>query len=202
MSIFSVTSKYAANKWAEKAHDVETVIEQHALAGGAAGLGASWLPGAGAAIAGAAMVPIVWSMYYRINTVCGIKLSKAVLRSIAGAIVSNIIASASSYLLSIVGGTLLSFIPVVGNLSAMALVAAANYGIVQVAGNVYAAIIQKRVDSGDDGSGTSEGEMLKAAATIISKTNIAEELQKAKNRYSAGRENGTISGSEKIDPID
>ena len=176
MGLSSITN-YAGKKWAEKARDVETVIEQHALAGGALGAGISWFPLLGTAVASASMAAIVWSMYYRINKVCGIKISKAVLRSVAGAVTANIIAAAGSYIITVIASAALSFLPVASFVSAV-MMAAANYGVVMIAGNVYAGIIQKFVDADDDGSGMTEDELKKSAAEIISDMNITDELKK------------------------
>lgn len=184
------------------AQTAEEVIEQHAIAGGAAGIGAAWLPGAGAAVATAAMTGIIWSMYYRINTKLGIKLSKNVLKSLASAMITNIIASAGGYLLSLLGATLLSFIPVAGSFASMAIVAAANYGIVKISGELYYAMIGALSDLGKSPSDMSEDELKKIAHDIVKNEDIEERLKKAKEQYSAAKKSGVITGSETIDLID
>jgi uncharacterized protein (DUF697 family) len=193
--------KYVEDTWRKKAEDAKTVIEQHALAGGAAGAVSGLAPVIGAAAAGIAMVPIVWSMYYRINKVCGIKLSKAVVRSLAGAIVSNIIASGASYLVGLTIGGIASIIPIAGNVAAASIYAAANYGIVRLAGEVYLGVIQTIIKTGND-SDMSESEMKNMAKGIIDNMNVSAELKKAKKHYSSEKKKGNITGKEKIDIIE
>lgn len=184
------------------AETADEVIEQHAIAGGAAGIGAAWLPGAGAAVATAAMTGIVWSMYYRINTKLGIKLSKNVLKSLASAMITNIIAAAGGYLLSLLAATLLSFIPVAGTFASMTIVAAANYGIVKLSGELYCVMIGLIAETGKSPSDMSEEELKKIAEDIVQNEDIEGRLKKAKEQYSAARKSGEVTGNETIDIID
>jgi len=183
------------NTWGTEAKDIDALIEQHATAGGATGLTAAF-PVAGPVIAVAAMTPIVWSMYYRINQMYDIKVSKTVVRCLSSAIVSNLASNAFSYF----AAAGLSLIPFAGTVISMIAVGAANYATVHVAGKTYATVIKKLVRNGD-GSTTSEEEIQEAVNAALAQKDLKQELKEAKAHYADMKKKGIITGEESVDVI-
>ena len=90
---------------------VEDTIIGCSVAAAIAGVGAGWLPGAGSLVATAAWVAAIWTMYVKINKDLGISIKDNILKSLASAFLTNIIASAGALILGFAAGLLLSLIP-------------------------------------------------------------------------------------------
>ena len=103
----------------EKINKVEDRIKKCAIAASVAGVGSGMLPGVGSIIATTACVAAIWSMYVLINKDLGISIKNNVLKSLASAFLTNIIASAGSFILGKVAGFLLSFLPGFGTAGAI-----------------------------------------------------------------------------------
>lgn len=87
----------------EKAGDT---IMQCAIIAAIAGVGSGWLPGVGSLVASAAWVAAIWGMYVKVNKDLDISIKDNILKSLASALLANILASAGSLILMFVGGML------------------------------------------------------------------------------------------------
>lgn len=102
-----------------QAEKVGDIIQSRAIVSAAAGIGAAILPtGGGSLIAAAVAVGAVWEMYFQINRELGISISDNKLKSLASAILSNLLANAGSALLILAATFLGGLIPVVNTLMA------------------------------------------------------------------------------------
>lgn len=100
-----------------QAEKVGDIIQSRAIVSAAAGIGAAILPtGGGSLIAAAVAVGAVWEMYFQINRELGISISDNKLKSLASAILSNLLANAGSALLILATAFLGGMIPVVNTL--------------------------------------------------------------------------------------
>mgnify|MGYP003320843796 CR=1 FL=1 len=122
-----------------------SVVKKHSKVVMAAGC-ADAIPG-GATVAITAIIASTWKMYYDINKCLGISFSENFLKSVASGIVSNI-ASNGVGVAAHAGANLLSFIPVVGNIAALAGGVAANRASIYTAAVSYLKILEKVAKSG------------------------------------------------------
>lgn len=90
---------------------VETTIQACAITAAATGVGGGMLPGVGGIVLTTASVVAIWTMYVRINKILGISISENTLKSLASAMLTNIIAAAGAYILAIVATLAISLIP-------------------------------------------------------------------------------------------
>ncbi len=184
------------------AKEIGDIIKGHALGAAAAGLGVSWLPGAGSAIALAATVGIIWSMYFRINVKLGITLSKTKLKSLASAILTNIGASAASFLGGTIISTALSFIPIVGNAAASIIMAGLDYAVVFVSGIVYMKFLTKLFKAGKDIEILDEEELKAEAKAAVNDEDVNSLFKEARKEYDRARKSGEATGKEHVDIVE
>lgn len=91
--------------------NLEQTIREFAIASAVASAAAGVVPGAGGVLAGLAQTGIVWSLYLQINKELGISVKKDTMKFIASAMVTNLLTNVGAYILAILAGSLLSFIP-------------------------------------------------------------------------------------------
>lgn len=137
---------YAATKVSQ---DILTKVQSHAKVVSTASL-ANAVPG-GSAVAITAVVASTWKMYYDINQSLGISFSDNFLESTASGIVSNLASNSAAA----VGTNLLSFIPGIGTIGAIAGGAVINRASLYGAAVAYLKILQTIVDNGGDFSESS-----------------------------------------------
>lgn len=180
------------------AEEIEEIINVHALGAAASGLAAGWVPGAGGTAALMASVGFIWSMYYRINKKVGIPFSKAIVKSLGSAILTNLAGAAVSLVTGTVIATALSFTGV-GNVVSSLIMAGLDYAVVMVSGIVYLKLLTKLFKAGKDLTALSS-EDLKAEAEIIMKSeNINEMLKKSQKEYREAYKSKKVTGKETID---
>ncbi len=116
---------------------VDEAIEKNCIGAAASSLAAGLLPGIGSVAATAICVGFIWRMYYQINQALGIRLSKNFLKSIASALLTNLLTGLGGIIVLEAAATVISLIPGIGSVGAAILLAAVDYGLVYVAGLVY-----------------------------------------------------------------
>lgn len=176
--------------------EIVDTVEKHALGAAAAGVCAGWVPGVGGTAALVAAAGFIWSMYYKINKLLGISLSKSLLKSLATAVVTNLAAYAAS---SVIASTVLSLVPGIGSIAATATAAAITFAVTIASGIVYLHVMKKFIGDNTDFSGISEEEMKNRAKESISAQDFGSVIKDAMNAYKEGKKNGTITGEEKVD---
>lgn len=188
--------------WVNKELKSETlvnIVRVHAMGAAAAGLGVSWLPGAGSIISLAANVGFIWSMYFRINKAIGLKISKSILKTLAAAVLSNLAQSVISLIGTFTIGSLVSLIPGVGNVLSSIVTAAMDYAVVVVGGIIYLKLLTNLLADGKNPAEMSVKELKAAVAQVISEEDVDTMLKEARDEYKEARKNGTVTGKETID---
>lgn len=164
-------------------------IQGCAIIAAIAGVGSGWLPGAGSLVATGAWVAAIWGMYVKVNKDLGISIKDNVLKSLASAILTNILASAGSLILMLVAGFLLSFIPGVGSGGAMVIDGMIGYITVFASGVLYIKLLTKLFKAGK-GFNIAENEVKDAAKDIVNDSNISEILKEGKKAYKEDKKAG------------
>ncbi|MCX5958384.1 MAG: hypothetical protein NT053_00550 [Cyanobacteria bacterium] len=126
----------------EKAKELEHIVIQHALLGSAA----AFIPVPGADVA--AMVATIWSMYARINNAVGVSLNEHALRSIASAVVANVLAVLPAAALAVGIETIFKLFPGIGTAGGIATGIVANVALMYVSGMIYLKSLEALVNSG------------------------------------------------------
>lgn len=180
--------------------DLAEIVKAHALGAAASGVGVAWLPGVGSAAALTAMVGFIWSMYFRINYRLGLKFSKVAMKSLASAVLSNLMQGAISVVGSIALATVLSLTGI-GNAASSLIMAALDYSVVMVGGILYLKLLNGLMGAGNDPSEMTPQEIEIKMEDIMRGENIEALLKSESRSYKAGRKNGTITGNETVETV-
>ena len=127
----------------EKAKELEHIVIQHALLGTAAAI----IPVPGADVV--AMVATIWAMYARINNAVGVKLNEHALRSIASAVVANVLAVLPAAALAVGIETIFKLFPGIGTAGGIATGIVANVALMYVSGMIYLKSLEALVNNGE-----------------------------------------------------
>lgn len=173
----------------ENLEAVANTIQGCAIAAAIAGVGSGWLPGAGAVVATGVWIAAIWGMYVKINNDLGIKIKGNVLKSLASAFLTNIIASAGSFLVALLLGFALSFIPGIGTFGAIAVDGFLGYITVYASGILYIRFLTKvlKVKGSLD---FSEMDVKTIAKETIKESNIKEILKEGKSSFKEAKKEG------------
>ena len=164
-------------------------IKGCAIIAAVAGVGSGWLPGAGAFVATAAWVAAIWGMYVKINKDLGISIKDNILKSLASAILTNILASAGSLILMLSASFLLSFIPGLGSAGAIVIDGFIDYITVFASGVLYIKVLTKLFKAGK-GFNIAESEVNDVADDVIKDSDISEILKEGKEAYKEDKKAG------------
>lgn len=162
-----------------------------AIAAAIAGVGSGWLPGAGALVATAAWVAAIWTMYVKINKDLGISISENILKSLASAFLTNIIASAGALILAILASFVLSFIPFLGQAGAIAIDGLLGYITVFASGILYIMLLTK-IMKAKGSFDISESEAKSMADNISKESDISAIIREAKESFKKEKDKGTF----------
>lgn len=157
-----------------------TTIQACSIVAAASGLGASLFPGGALVLTGVA-VATVWGMYVKVNSDLGISISENTLKSLASALLSNIITSAGSMLVALVIFGVIGLIPGLHFLSVPAQAVIA-YITVFSAGILYIKLLTKlfKAQGSADLSGV---DVNKAAEDIVQETDMGSMIKDLKESY-------------------
>ncbi len=181
-----VTKGIISSQRIEKAGET---IRGSAIIAAIAGVGSGWLPGAGALVASAAWVATIWGMYVMINKDLGISIKDNILKSLASALLTNILASAGSLILMFIGSMLLSFIPGLGSAGAIAIDGFIGYITVFTSGVLYIKLLTKLFKAGK-GFNIADGDVKKVADDIVNESDISEIIKEGKQAFNEDKKAG------------
>lgn len=180
------------------AENIEEIINVHAMGAAASGLAAGFVPGIGGTAALMASADFIWSMYYRINNKLGIPLSKAVVKSLGAAVLTNLAGSS----MALVGGaalaTALSFTGI-GNVFSSLIMGALDYAVVLVSGIIYMKILVGLFKAGKNVEDLSAEDLKAAAENVIKSEDVNTMLKEARDSYKKAYKAGEVSGKETLD---
>lgn len=113
-----------------KNEDIVNCVIGHSAATAVAAMAAGLLPGAASVVATGIAVASIWTMYWRICKIAGIKLKKNVIKALASAVLANIVTQFAGLILAEV---VLSFVPGL----AIVICGMVNFAVVYFAGLVF-----------------------------------------------------------------
>lgn len=172
---------------AEKA---ATTIKACSIAAAVAGVGAGLLPGAGGAVAATACVAAIWGMYVKINMDLGISIAENALKSLASALLTNLIASAGYAAALFAVGFMLGFVPFLQP-AAAAIDAMLSYVAVFASGILYINLLTD-VMKAKGKFVFDESEAKDLAKKVIDKSNVKEIVKEASDSFKKDKKDGNI----------
>ena len=149
-------------------------------------------PGGGSVVLTAASVAAIWGMYVKINKVLGISISENTLKSLASAILTNIVAGAGAYIVALAATAIISLIP---GLHFLAVPAEAMIAYIAVfaSGILYIKFLTKLFHAKGgfdiDNSGDDIDPLLR---DVIRETDIRSVISETKNSYDQDKKDGNI----------
>ena len=164
-----------------QAEKAQTTIQACAITAAASGVGASIFPGMGGLVMTAVAVGAVWVMYAKINKDLGISIKDNVLKSLASAVLSNILANAGALLLAFVAAAIIGFIPGLNFLVAPAQAMIA-YLAVFAAAIIYINLLRKLFKA-NGAFVLTEDEGAKMAKEIVEETDMNAMFKEIKKSY-------------------
>lgn len=175
----------------ENLEKVENVIQTCAIIAAVSGVGGGMLPGAGGVVLTVASVAAIWGMYVKINKELDISISENTLKSLASAMLTNLIAGAGASLVAIVATTIIGFIP---GLHFLAIPAEAMIAYVTVfaSGILYIKFLTK-VFKAKGKFDVQEGEKMdQVIADVIRDTNMKSMIDDVKESYKQDKKDGKL----------
>lgn len=172
----------------DDAEEAGNTILVCSIAAAATGVGSGMLPAVGSIVASAASVAAIWTMYVKINKHLGISVKDNILKSLASAILTNIIATAGSFLLALIGAAILSLIPGV-NYASTIIYGTLAFVSVYASGLLYIKILtkvmraKKTLDSTDI-------DLDKLAKDTVNESNVSDILKEGKEMFEQTKKDG------------
>lgn len=155
-----------------------------------AGIGAGLLPGAGGIAAAGACVAAIWGMYVKINKDLGISISENALKSLASALLTNLITSAGYAAAVFAFGVVSGFIPGLQPLAA-AIDAMLSYIAVFASGVLYIRLLTDVMKA----KGTfvfSESDAKDLAKKVVDESDVKGIVKEAKDSYKDAKRDGKV----------
>ncbi len=195
MGFDKFSNKFVTDKLGE---DMAKIVRQHAIASTVASV-ASAVPGAGTVACVVAQTAIVYTMYVRMNSALGIRLSNNIVKSIASAVIANIATNAITVIGGIAASTALSLIPGVGSAASAVLMCGIGYATVMIAGIVYAKTLSALYKSKRKIETMTEDEIKQAVKEELKKRDINKDIKAFSKEYRTEKKNGAFENAEKIE---
>ena len=194
-AIIKQMKPYILSKAANAESKAERIILTQSVAAATAGLASGFLPGAGAVIAVVTSTGAIWSMYYRLCQELEIKISQNILKALSSAILTNI---ATNLGILLVGELAASFIPGV----AVAVSAAACYGITYLAGYLFMKLLVDLFKAGKNPAAMTADELTEAGRIAVQRENCRDIFKNARNEAKEKIRKGEITKETKQEPIE
>lgn len=163
---------------------VKHYAKEASVAAAASGL----MPGAGPTVGAMASAGFVLAMLHKINTGLGLVLPKEETKSIADTLIHTVTSKDAGKYVAASG---LSFVPVVGNVAAGALMASTCYSITYAAGVVYLKSIEQLMDQDNAHTQMTGTDVGKIAGQIAATEDMAQIFADAKKSYETDKGKNT-----------
>lgn len=180
-----------------KLQEIQDTINGFAIASAVACFFSSIVPGAAGIVAMLAQAGFVWATYLSINRILGLSFSENVIKTIASAILTNLVVNAGSLLLAGTASTVLSFIPVFGSAIAAAINCTMGYIVIFVAAILYLKLITKMAQ--DDGTIVlDESDSTKdTIRSVVKDADLGSLIAEGKDAYKKAKADGSIEAAKK-----
>lgn len=172
--------------------NVKNCIGDYAIGAAVASGVAGVAPGFAGVAAALTQAGFVWATYVKINKTLGISMSENTAKFIGSAIVTNLVTSAGAFVAVLIGSSILSVVPVLGQAAAIALNAGLGYTIIYVSAIIYLKLITRLMQP-DGTLHVSESDDTKhIIRDLIKESNIKEMVKEGKASYKQAKEDGSI----------
>lgn len=175
----------------EKIEAAGNTIEESAIAAAFVGVGSGWLPGIGGLIATTAWVATIWRMYIKINLDLGIKIKENILKTLASAMLTNLIATAGALILGVVFSCIISLIPGLGNIGALAVDGVLGFITVYASGLLYIKLLTKVLKAKGKIDFT-DIDLERIAQETIKDTDIKKVLKEGRDSFKQAKQEGKL----------
>jgi len=159
-----------------EADQIEKNIIGFGLFASVASAAAGAISGVGPVATVAVTTACVYALYYKLTKIIGIEISKNCLKSIASAVLANLVSNVG---VSIVAAVAVSFIPFFGNLSSSAICAITQFASVYVSGFVFITTLNALIEK-FGGIPTSENSFDQAVKDVNEDIDVNELVNEAK----------------------
>ncbi len=175
-----------------KIESIKETINHYAIASAVASTASGMIPGVAGVIAAVTQAGFVWATYVKINKTLGISMSEHTAKFIGTAIVTNIVTNAGALIAAYAGAAILSFIPILGQVSDMAIYGALGYIVIYVAAVIYLKLITKMIQP-DGTLKIEENDSTKnIIEDIVKQNDLNDIIKEGRNSYKSAKADGSI----------
>lgn len=175
-----------------KIEQIKDAICNYAIAAAVASGVAGVAPGFAGVAAALTQAGFIWATYVKINQALGISMSENTAKFIGSAIVTNLLTSAGAFVAVLIGSSILSLVPVLGQAASIALNAGLGYTIVYVSAIIYLKLITKLMQPDGTLKVAESDDTKHIIRDIIKESNIKEMVKEGKAAYKQAKEDGSI----------
>lgn len=175
---------------------ISETISNYAIAAAAACAIEGLAPGIAGVAAALTQAGFIWATYIKINKTLGISMSEHTVKFIGSAIVTNLITSAGSIIVILIGSSLLSIIPLAGQATAVALNAVLGYTLVYTSAIIYLRLITRMMQP-DGTINVSESDDTKHIIhNILKEAKLKDIVNEGKASFKQAKDSGKINMSQ------
>ena len=175
-----------------KIENIKNTIGDYAIAAAVASGVAGVAPGFAGVAAALTQAGFVWATYVKINKTLDISMPENTAKFIGSAIVTNLVTSAGAFIAILVGSSILSLVPVLGQAAAIALNAGLGYTIIYVSAIIYLKLITRMMQPDGTLHVEESDDTKHIIRDIINKSNIKDMIKEGKASYKQAKEDGSI----------
>jgi len=180
----------------EQLEDVKNTINSFAIFSAATGLAANIVPTVGALAAAVAQTGLVWTLYVKINKSLKIDMSDNLAKFISSAVLSNLILNAGTLIIGYAAATVLSFIPVFGQVTSALLDGALGFILIYAAAVIYLKLLTQVMKVKGSINISQSDETKDYVKQVIKDTDLKNLIKEARNAYKEARANGDIDNAK------
>lgn len=172
------------------------IVKTHAAGAAASMMATGALPGVGSTIAAGIEIGFVWSMYYRICTKLGINVKKDLVKTLGSAFVTQIAGSVAAQLIA---GTVLSIIPGIGSIGAVAVLGLMGYSVTYYSGIIFMNLLVRIFKAGKSMEEYSAEELKVLLKQEGAQTSFRDVKQEAKQAFNNRKADGVAEAIQDED---
>lgn len=175
-----------------KIENIKNTIGDYAIAAAVASGVAGVAPGFAGVAAALTQAGFVWATYVQINKTLDISMSENTAKFIGSAIVTNLVTSAGAFIAILIGSSILSMVPVLGQAAAIALNAGLGYTIIYVSAIIYLKLITRMMQPDGTLHVAESDDTKHIIRDIINGSNLKDLIKEGKASYKQAKEDGSI----------
>lgn len=175
-----------------KIENIKNIIGDYAIAAAVASGVAGVAPGFAGVAAALTQAGFVWATYVQINKTLNISMSENTAKFIGSAIVTNLVTSAGAFIAILIGSSILSMVPVLGQAAAIALNAGLGYTIIYVSAIIYLKLVTHMMQPDGTLHVAESDDTKHIIRDIIKESNLKDMIKEGKASYKQAKEDGSI----------